>query len=92
MAFYSQCYSLLLIISMFLFLNEIAYASAQLTSNYYASTCPRALYTIRNVVNNAAIKEHRMGASLLRLHFHDCFVNVLSLSLACMHAPSKIDT
>ncbi|KAH7839052.1 hypothetical protein Vadar_034281 [Vaccinium darrowii] len=48
-------------------------SSAQLSSNYYASTCPTALYVTRNVVVNAVVKEHRMGASLLRLHFHDCF-------------------
>ncbi|KAF5727298.1 cationic peroxidase 1-like [Tripterygium wilfordii] len=48
---------------------------AQLSSNFYASTCPNALSTIRNAVADAVKKEHRMGASLLRLHFHDCFVN-----------------
>ncbi|KAL9268062.1 Cationic peroxidase 1-like protein [Drosera capensis] len=48
-------------------------ASAQLTSTYYASTCPKALSTIRTVVKAAIAKEARMGASLLRLHFHDCF-------------------
>ncbi|XP_050288938.1 cationic peroxidase 1-like [Quercus robur] len=50
-------------------------ASAQLSPFYYAKTCPRALSTIQTAVNNAVVKEHRMGASLLRLHFHDCFVN-----------------
>ncbi|KAK9998899.1 hypothetical protein SO802_018502 [Lithocarpus litseifolius] len=48
-------------------------ASAQLSPTYYAKTCPRALSTIQTAVNNAVVKEHRMGASLLRLHFHDCF-------------------
>ncbi|PSS09536.1 Cationic peroxidase [Actinidia chinensis var. chinensis] len=56
-------------------------SSAQLSSNYYASTCPTALYRIKNVVANAVVKEHRMGASLLRLHFHDCFVNGCDASL-----------
>nr|POE84707.1 cationic peroxidase 1 [Quercus suber] len=50
-------------------------ASAQLSLTYYAKTCPRALSIIQTAVNNAVVKEHRMGASLLRLHFHDCFVN-----------------
>lgn len=49
--------------------------SSELTSNCYESTCPRALSIIRSAVINAVAKEHRMGASLLRLHFHDCFVN-----------------
>ncbi|XP_040992006.1 cationic peroxidase 1-like [Juglans microcarpa x Juglans regia] len=50
-------------------------AFGQLSSNYYARTCPRALSTIKTAVNNAVSKEYRMGASLLRLHFHDCFIN-----------------
>ncbi|CAI9107114.1 OLC1v1006402C1 [Oldenlandia corymbosa var. corymbosa] len=50
-------------------------ASAGLSSSFYATTCPKAISTIRTVVGDAVAKEHRMGASLLRLHFHDCFVN-----------------
>lgn len=57
-------------------------ASAQLSSNYYSTTCPKALSAIRIAVSNAVFKEHRMGASLLRLHFHDCFVNACSLFLS----------
>ncbi|KAK7300830.1 hypothetical protein RJT34_11681 [Clitoria ternatea] len=50
-----------------------ATVSSQLTSNCYETTCPQALSIIRSAVMNAVVKEHRMGASLLRLHFHDCF-------------------
>ncbi|KAJ4969866.1 hypothetical protein NE237_002965 [Protea cynaroides] len=50
-------------------------ASAQLSSTYYDSLCPYALPIINSVVISAVHKENRMGASLLRLHFHDCFVN-----------------
>ncbi|XP_034676592.1 cationic peroxidase 1-like [Vitis riparia] len=57
---------------MFSFL--LGMAHAELSPNFYASSCPRALSTIRTAVNNAVAKERRMGASLLRLHFHDCFV------------------
>jgi hypothetical protein len=53
-------------------------AFSTLSSNYYDYTCPNALSTIRSVVKAAVQKENRMGASLLRLHFHDCFVNVRS--------------
>lgn len=52
-----------------------AIASAQLSSNFYQTACPKALSTIKSAVASAVAKEHRMGASLLRLHFHDCFVN-----------------
>lgn len=49
--------------------------SAQLSSNFYSSSCPNALSTIQSAVQSAVNNESRMGASLLRLHFHDCFVN-----------------
>ncbi|XAR68735.1 Peroxidase [Bertholletia excelsa] len=49
--------------------------SASLNPYYYDKVCPQALPTIRKVVQAAVQQERRMGASLLRLHFHDCFVN-----------------
>ncbi|CAB4312387.1 unnamed protein product [Prunus armeniaca] len=49
--------------------------TAQLTSDFYKQSCPQALQIIRSVVQRAINQEARMGASLLRLHFHDCFVN-----------------
>nr|CAD1833073.1 unnamed protein product [Ananas comosus var. bracteatus] len=50
-------------------------AFAQLTSDFYDSICPQALSTIQVTVEAAIMQEPRMGASLVRLHFHDCFVN-----------------
>ncbi|XP_010041557.1 cationic peroxidase 1-like [Eucalyptus grandis] len=50
-------------------------ASAQLSSTFYSTSCPSALSTIKSAVSSAVKSEARMGASLLRLHFHDCFVN-----------------
>nr|ABK23423.1 unknown [Picea sitchensis] len=47
----------------------------QLTSTFYSESCPRALSIVQAAVEQAVAKERRMGASLLRLHFHDCFVN-----------------
>ncbi|XP_031255422.1 cationic peroxidase 1-like [Pistacia vera] len=69
MAFSSNSYGVFFFILLFSF--ELSFA--QLSSNYYATICPKALSTIRTSVTNAVMKEHRMGASLLRLHFHDCF-------------------
>ncbi|QHO36391.1 cationic peroxidase 1-like [Arachis hypogaea] len=45
-----------------------------LSENFYHKTCPKAVETIRKAVIDAVSQEPRMGASLLRLHFHDCFV------------------
>ncbi|KAG4974634.1 hypothetical protein JHK87_031455 [Glycine soja] len=50
-------------------------SNAQLTPNFYKKVCPQALPIIRSVVHREIIRERRIGASLLRLHFHDCFVN-----------------
>ncbi|XP_057825564.1 cationic peroxidase 1 [Cryptomeria japonica] len=50
-------------------------ASGQLSSTFYDKTCPKALSTVKAAVKAAIAKEKRMGASLVRLHFHDCFVN-----------------
>ncbi|XP_003559801.2 peroxidase [Brachypodium distachyon] len=51
-----------------------AVASAQLSPTFYDTSCPRAAATIKSAVAAAVASEPRMGASLLRLHFHDCFV------------------
>ncbi|KAH9664415.1 peroxidase [Citrus sinensis] len=50
-------------------------ANSQLSTNYYKSTCPKALSIVRAGIIAAIKNETRVGASLLRLHFHDCFVN-----------------
>ncbi|KAI5326048.1 hypothetical protein L3X38_035122 [Prunus dulcis] len=62
-------------ISFSLFLLLVGVASAQLSPTFYSTSCPNALSTIKSAVASAVSSEARMGASLLRLHFHDCFVN-----------------
>lgn len=64
-----------------LFLVLIGISSAQLSSTFYSSSCPNALSTIQSAVQSAVNAEARMGASLLRLHFHDCFVNGCDASI-----------
>lgn len=43
---------------------------------FYDGSCPRAQEIVQSIVAKAVAKEPRMAASLLRLHFHDCFVKV----------------
>ncbi|KAI5434928.1 hypothetical protein KIW84_021667, partial [Lathyrus oleraceus] len=50
-------------------------SNALLTPHFYDKVCPQALQVINSVVKQAILREKRIGASLLRLHFHDCFVN-----------------
>ncbi|KAJ7964288.1 Peroxidase [Quillaja saponaria] len=64
-----------------LFLVLLGIASSQLSSDFYETTCPKAMSTIRTAALKAVVKEHRIGASLLRLHFHDCFVNGCDASI-----------
>lgn len=47
----------------------------QLDPFFYGKTCPQALSIVNSTVVQAILKEPRIGASVLRLHFHDCFVN-----------------
>lgn len=49
--------------------------NAQLTTTFYETSCPNVNNIVFGVVQKAIINETRMAASLLRLHFHDCFVN-----------------
>ncbi|TYK10116.1 peroxidase P7-like [Cucumis melo var. makuwa] len=50
-------------------------ANAQLSSRFYSKTCPKLESIVRAGMAKAVNQEKRMGASILRLFFHDCFVN-----------------
>lgn len=63
------------VICAFVVLLIMATAHAQLTPNFYKESCPNLQNLVIDVVAQAVRKEPRMAASLLRLHFHDCFVN-----------------
>ncbi|KAK9288381.1 hypothetical protein L1049_016836 [Liquidambar formosana] len=56
-------------------------SSAQLSTKFYSKTCPKVFDTVKSAVHSAVSKERRMGASLLRLFFHDCFVNGCDASI-----------
>ena len=47
-----------------------------LSPNFYDFSCPQANGIVHLVLVKAIAKDPRMAASLLRLHFHDCFVQV----------------
>ncbi|KAF5785428.1 putative peroxidase [Helianthus annuus] len=65
-----------------------ASSNSGLSSHYYDRICPEALPTIKRVVEDALAQEQRMGASLLRLHFHDCFVNGCDGSILLDQTPT----
>ncbi|XP_073122618.1 lignin-forming anionic peroxidase-like [Henckelia pumila] len=55
--------------------------NAQLSPTFYDTTCPNAVTTIRTSIRQAISRERRMAASLIRLHFHDCFVQGCDASI-----------
>ncbi|EYU44369.1 hypothetical protein ABFS82_08G046900 [Erythranthe guttata] len=56
-------------------LSLLAFGSSQLDYKFYDNSCPNLSKIIRYGVWSAIANETRIAASLLRLHFHDCFVN-----------------
>ncbi|XP_056690806.1 peroxidase P7-like isoform X2 [Spinacia oleracea] len=68
----SSCSSSLTVIFVVFYLLVVS-SNAQLTTNFYSSSCPNLHSTVKSVVQSAINRENRMGASLLRLFFHDCF-------------------
>ncbi|CAK9169956.1 unnamed protein product [Ilex paraguariensis] len=56
-------------------------SNAQLNSTFYSNTCPNVSSIVRGVVQQALQSDPRIGASLIRLHFHDCFVDGCDASI-----------
>ncbi|GJR31840.1 heme peroxidase [Tanacetum coccineum] len=83
--------SLLALFVFLMFTVATASSHSGLSTKYYDRVCPQALPTIKRVVEDAVAQERRMGASLLRLHFHDCFVNGCDASIL-LDQTSTIDS
>lgn len=56
-------------------------SNGQLNATFYSNTCPNVSSIVKNAVQQALQSDSRIGASLIRLHFHDCFVNVNFIQL-----------
>ncbi|XP_061361643.1 peroxidase N-like [Gastrolobium bilobum] len=74
----SSRYYIFWLINLFLLVLTVR---SQLTTDFYKSSCPNLYKIVRREVQKALINEMRMGASLIRLHFHDCFVNGCDASI-----------
>lgn len=59
----------------FFFFVLLTSCNGQLNYKFYDTTCPNLTKIVRYGVWSAIANETRLAASVLRLHFHDCFVN-----------------
>jgi peroxidase len=49
-------------------------ADGGLNMNYYLMSCPFVEPVVKNVVNRALDNDPTLAAGLVRMHFHDCFI------------------
>ncbi|KAL6627658.1 hypothetical protein ACP70R_031384 [Stipagrostis hirtigluma subsp. patula] len=57
---------------------------------FYDHSCPKAKEIVRSIVAQAVARETRMAASLVRLHFHDCFVKGCDASVLLDNSSSIV--
>ncbi|QCE05177.1 peroxidase A2-like [Vigna unguiculata] len=66
--YYSLLATILLVLTFVL-------SEGQLSATFYSTTCSNVSTIVRNSVQQALTSDSRIAASLIRLHFHDCFVD-----------------
>ncbi|KAL3818927.1 hypothetical protein ACJIZ3_004832 [Penstemon smallii] len=76
-------------ILLFLSLAVSAVASP-LRPKFYSESCPQAEQIVRDVMKKAMERETRSVASVMRLQFHDCFVNGCDGSLLLDDTPNML--
>ncbi|RDY01093.1 Peroxidase 11, partial [Mucuna pruriens] len=73
-SFRSKSFLLVVLIFCFLGATRLYASDPPLTLDYYASTCPTVFNTVRKEMECAVLSDPRNAAMIVRLHFHDCFV------------------
>ncbi|KAL3379239.1 hypothetical protein AABB24_000117 [Solanum stoloniferum] len=63
------------IVPIFFLISIFVASNAQLSTTFYATTCPNVTEIVRGVMEQTQRTDVRAGAKIIRLHFHDCFVN-----------------
>ncbi|XWS52420.1 hypothetical protein CRYUN_Cryun11dG0069500 [Craigia yunnanensis] len=63
------------IIFLLLALVMLGGSNAQLSPTFYANTCPNVTSIVRVVLEQAVQNDIRIGAKIIRAHFHDCMVD-----------------
>lgn len=63
--------------------------AAALSMDYYGMSCPFAEFIVSHVVNQALTSDPTLAGGLLRLHFHDCFVQGCDASVLLDSTPGN---
>jgi len=66
----------ILLLTLFILGTRLHASDPVLKLDYYASTCPTLFEIIKKEMECAVLADPRNAALILRLHFHDCFVQV----------------
>lgn len=68
------------IVGMLLFMEMIVsgfrFGVDGLSMDYYLMRCPFAEQIVKNIVSRALQDDPTLAAGLVRMHFHDCFIEV----------------
>ena len=75
----SEMVALLFLFTALLLLRGSSVHSQGLQIGFYDSYCPDAEDIVRSTVEQHYDKDATVAPALLRLHFHDCFVQVSSI-------------
>ncbi|KAJ4887536.1 Peroxidase 72 [Raphanus sativus] len=71
----------LIVLSPLGFCSKTYESGGYLFPQFYDHSCPKAQEIVQSIVAKAFAHDPRMPASLLRLHFHDCFVKGCDASI-----------
>ncbi|XP_011080739.1 peroxidase 4 [Sesamum indicum] len=86
---FSSSSSMIMIVGLLVVLAHLkGSSSTHLSTDFYDKSCPTVFSIVKSVVKSAVMEEKRMGASLLRLHFHDCFVQGCDASILLDDTPT----
>ncbi|KAL9326222.1 hypothetical protein ACSQ67_006867 [Phaseolus vulgaris] len=64
---------------------------AELKNEFYSTSCPKAEATVRSTVESHFKKDPTIAAALLRLQFHDCFVQGCDGSILITGSSAEIN-